>query len=182
MAVVEVSYGMTIVEVGLVVRIVPVPVMTTEVTPASTLVADAALPAGIKVTATDVDVTGGTMLYHYMRTGSHYVGATHLVVTTTAHLHATIMMHYHLTVMTAAAVSVTSATEISTSATLSINVNTCHAHHGCHYHHHVEIVALHNRIVLNVCKSVLFLNHTAKVRHLQKPIILIIPKRMGEFS
>ena len=182
MAVMEVSYGMTIVEVGLVVRLVPVPVVTTKVTPATMLVADAALPTGIEVTTAYVDMTGGTVLYHHVRASSHYVWATHLVVTTAAHLHATIMMHYHLTVMTAAAVSVTSATEISTSATLSINVNTCHAHHGCHYHHHVEIVALHNRIVLNVCKSVLFLNHTAKVRHLQKPIILIIPKRIGEFS
>lgn len=156
MAVVEVSYGMTIVEVGLVVSVVPIPVITTEVTPSATLVADTSFPTGIEVTATNVDVTGGTVLYHYVRTRSHNVWATHLVVTSAAHLHASVVMHYHLAVMTARVESVTTSAMISTSATLSIYVNTCHAHHGCHYHHHVEIVALHNRIVLNVCKSVLF--------------------------
>jgi hypothetical protein len=157
MAVMEVCYGMTEVVVGLVIRIVPVPVRTTEVSPATTLIADATFPAGIKVTTTDVDVTGRTMLYHYMGTRSHCVWTSHLVMTTSTHLHTTIVMHYHLSLVSAMIVSVTTATEVTTSTTLSIYINTCHAHHGCHYHHHVEIVALHNSIILNVCKSVFFL-------------------------
>ena len=113
MAVMEVCYGMTKVVVGLVVSVVPVPVRTTEVTPATTLVADATFPTGIKVTTTDVDVTGRTVLYHYMGASGYNMGAfnncvwaIHLVMTTTTHLHATIVMHHHLSVATTRIVSV----------------------------------------------------------------------------
>jgi len=178
---VEVCYGMTEVVVGLVVSVVPVPVRTTEVTPSTALVTDTAFPTRIKVTATDVDVAGGTMLYHYMRTGSYCVGATHLVMTTATHLHATVVMHYHLTVVTAMIETVTTTAVVTTSAALSIYVNTCHAHHDCHYHHHVEIVALHNSIILNVCKTVFFIFRHCKGTAFTKGIKLIIPKRIGEF-
>jgi hypothetical protein len=76
---------MTIVVVRLVVSVVPVPVVSAKVSPATTLVADAALPTRIKVTTTDIDMTGWTMLYHYMgtcwsvRMSNHIVMATHIM-------------------------------------------------------------------------------------------------------
>jgi hypothetical protein len=146
MAVVEVSYGMTEVIIGLVVPVIPVPVMTAKITPATAFVTDTSFPAGIKVAATDVNMTGRTMLYHYMGTGYYYMRAPHLMIPAAAHLHTAVMMHHHLTAVTAMTVTLIATAVVTAPATLSINVNTCHAHHGCHYHH-VEIVALHNRIV-----------------------------------
>ena len=72
---VEVCYGTAKVVVGLIVSVVPVPVVTAKVTPASVFVADAAFPTRIKVTTTDVDVTGRTVLYHYMGASGYYMGA-----------------------------------------------------------------------------------------------------------
>jgi hypothetical protein len=139
MAVVEVSYGMTIVIVGLVVSVVPVPVVTAEVTPASALVADTAFPTRIKVTTTDVYVTCGTMIYHYMRTGC-YMNRTHIVM-------ANIVMATHI-VMAGRTVHLYAVSVVTlTSSATCVCVNTCHAHHGYHYHHHVKVIALHNRIV-----------------------------------